>query len=200
MSARAVIPILWPILLLGASLIQAGLPEKIAEQRMLSAKLDNDLRRLEMLRAVMVSGRLEKREYESLLKEFAALTSLQSSDPFRDPNAGTMSSIQVASLITSIQEALSSPVEEEDPPRLELISVSPVGQERIGPFVMMEFALNLQGRFRAIPSFLRMTAELARHRKLAISIGELHLDSSEIDPTTGEGLAISLPIRAYFHD
>ncbi len=167
---------------------------------MLSAKLDNDLRRLEMLRAVMVSGRLEKREYESLLKEFAALTSLQSSDPFRDPNAGTMSSIQVASLITSIQEALSSPVEEEDPPRLELISVSPVGQERIGPFVMMEFALNLRGRFRAIPSFLRMTAELARHRKLAISIGELHLDSSEIDPTTGEGLAISLPIRAYFHD
>jgi hypothetical protein len=155
---------------------------------------------LEGLRAQAVAGALEKREYQALLKDFAALTALQASDPFRDPYTSTPSSVQVASLVTALQRALSEPVEEDGPPRLEFLSVSSGGQQRLGPFVMTEFGLNLRGRFRAIPGFLRMTAELARHRKLAISIGELRLDNREIDPATGEGLIISLQIRAYFRD
>lgn len=200
MKLSSLLPVLWPLVLLSFSFAQTGLGQKLSEQRQTEAVLLASRRRLALLRAQAVDGRLEKLEYQALLKDFAAITSLQASDPFRDPKAPTPSTVQVASLVTALQDALAEPVEDGGPPRLEFLSVSPGAQQRLGPFVMTEFGLNLRGRFRSIPGFLRLMAQLARHRRLAISIGELRLDSSNIDPVSGEGLTISLLIRAYFRD
>lgn len=199
MNRRTFLPILWPLLLLLFGRVDGGLLVQIKEQRLIRARLEESRGRLDSLRAQTVAGRLEGLEYQALLKEFATLTSLQASDPFRDPQSVTLGSVHVASLISGLQNALAQP-EEGAPKPLEFLSVSPGGLQRIGPFVMMEFKLNLRGQFGSIPSFFRLMATLAHHRRLAISIGELRIDGSQIDPVTGEGLAITLPVRAYFRE
>ena len=199
MNRRTFLPILWPLLLLLFGQVDGGLLVQIKEQRLIRARLEESRGRLDTLRAQTVAGRLEGLEYQALLKEFATLTSLQASDPFRDPQSVTLGSVHVASLISGLQNALAQP-EEGAPEPLEFLSVSPGGLQRIGPFVMMEFKLNLRGQFGSIPSFFRLMATLAHHRRLAVSIGELRIDGSQIDPVTGEGLAITLPVRAYFRE
>jgi hypothetical protein len=199
-NRRTLLPILWPLLLLLFGQFDGGLLVQIEEQRLIRVRLEESRGRLDSVRAQAVAGRLESLEYQALLKEFGALTSLQVSDPFRDPQSVTLGSVHVASLIRGLQNALAQPPEEGAPEHLEFLSVSPGGQQRIGPFVMMEFVLNLRGRFGSIPSFFRLMARLGHHRRLAISIGELRIDSTQIDPVTGEGLAITLPVRAYFRE
>ena len=200
MNRRTFLPLLWPLLLLALGQVNDGLLQRIEEQRRTAYQLEERRRYLEGVRARAVAGRLESQEYQALLKEFAALTSLQASDPFRDPQIATLGTVQMASLVDAIAEAMSEPVEEGGPERLEFLSVSPGKQQRFGPFIMAEFGLNLRGRFRALPGFLRLMATLAHHRRLAISIGELRLDSTNLDPLTGEGLAITLLIRTYFRE
>lgn len=200
MNRRTFLPLLWPLLLLAVGQVNGGLLERLDEHRKTALQMEERRRYLEGLRARSVAGRLDGREYQTLLKEFAALTSLQASDPFRDPQAGTLGTVQMASLVDELMEALTEPVEAGGPERLEFLSVSPGQQQRVGPFIMAEFGLNLRGRFRALPSFLRLMARLARHRRLAVSIGELRLGSTDLDPLTGEGLAITLLIRTYFRD
>lgn len=200
MNWRTFLPLLWPLVLLALGTIHSGLLEDLERYRKGREMLESRRRQLESLRAQSVAGRLESQEYQALLKEFAALTSLQASDPFRDPQATSLGTGQVASLVDGLQAALSEPAEAGGPEPLQFLSVSPGQQQRIGPFIMVEFGLNLRGRFRSLPSFLRLMTKLAHHRRLAISIGELHLDSSSLDPATGEGLAITLPVRTYFRD
>lgn len=200
MNRRTVLPLLWPLALLVLGQLNNGFLQRVRDYRDGRELLESRRRHLDELRAQAVAGRLEGREYQALLKEFAALTSLQASDPFRDPQAAPLGTGQVASLVNGLQAALAEPVEEGGAEPLQFLSVSPGQQQRIGPFIMVEFGLNLRGRFRALPSFLRLMTRLAHHRRLAISIGRLHLDSTYLDPVTGEGLAITLPIRTYFRE
>ncbi len=167
--------------------------QSAGETRLLEAR-----RQLEQLRARSVAGRIESQEYGELLKEFALLTELPASDPFRDPSASPLISVHVASLVTAVQQSLQDPGRPGELPRF--LSVTPGRPERIGPFVMIEFGLNLEGRFRSLPAFLQLTGNLAKSRRLAVSIGDLRLDSTHLNPTTGEGLGITLTLRAYFRE
>lgn len=201
MRARTLLPILWTVLLLLYGLFSESVLGQVREQRETAQRLERDRRHLESLRATAVAGRMELAEYEALVLEFGALTHLKSSDPFSDPHAVAQGSAHVASLVRGLQEALTAPPP-DDAQGLEplfFLSVSPGQQHRMGPFVAVEFAFNLRGRFRDIPGFLNLLTELGRRRRLAISIGSLRVASTESTPTTGE-LAITLPVRAYFRD
>lgn len=197
-SYRTLLPILWPLLLLAAGAWFGGLRDRQAAQRAGEFRLLESRRHLEQLRARSVAGGIESREYEKLLKEFALLTALPASDPFRDPSTSPLTSVYVASLVSAVQEALRHTLPGEELP--EFLSVVPGRPERIGPFVMVEFGLNMRGRFRSLPAFFRLMGSLAQNRRLAISVGELRLDSSRLDPNTGEGLGITLILRAYFRE
>lgn len=195
---RTALPVLWPLLLLISSAWFGGLQNLVNEGRTLERRLLEDHRRLDQLRARAVAGRIENAEYQELLQEFAVATALPASDPFRDPKSSALSSVHVASLVTAVQKALLEPGQDDALP--EFLSVIPGRPERVGPFVMMEFGLNLRGRFHSLPAFLRLMGTLARHRRLAVSVGELRLDSRRMDPVTGEGLGITLTLRAYFRE
>lgn len=194
------LPTLWPLLLLCFGPISGELLPLLQQQQQTEQLLLERRRYLAELQAVAVAGRLERQEYQALLSQFSELTSLRASDPFRDrlTSAPTLASSQIGSLVNAVQQALAS-----TPPgagQLEFVSVSAGAQERIGPFVSFEFGLNLRGRFGALPEFLRLLSRVAKSRQLAVSIGELRLDSSYLNPLTGDGLTITLPVRAYVRD
>jgi hypothetical protein len=198
-NRKTFLPIFWPLLLLFYAQLDGGLLSLIEEYRLNLQRLENGRRHLESLKARVVAGRIVASEYETLLDDFATQTNLPASDPFRDPQAATVGSIQVASLVSGLQVALNGPEENQRLLDLEFLPVSLGDQQRIGPFVMVEFALNLRGRYRAVPEFLGLLAQLGQQRRLVLSIGELRVDSTEMTQVNGE-LAITLPLRAYFRD
>lgn len=199
MNRRTFLPVIWPLLLLLLGFLLDPLLGQLEDHRQTAALLQEGRTRLEGLRAKTVAGRLDTLEYRELVAQFAALTNLQASDPFRDPGVKALGTVQVASLIDGLQRALSQPLPPDQPERLEFLSVSPGVQQQISPFVTVEFALNLRGRFRAIPAFLDLLTNIGRSRNLAISVGALRIESTSETPTTGE-LTITLPVRAYFRE
>lgn len=200
-KAGKFLPALWPVFLLLLGQLNGQLFQRHAEQRQVERELVERRRHLEGLRAKTVAGRLEQRDYQALLKEFAVVTRLQASDPFLPPESSALASTQVASLVNALQGELVKMKElDVGGETLEFLPVVPGPQQRLGPFTCLEFGLELRGTFRALPDFLRLLSRLSKSRHLAISIGELRLDSRELDPLTGEGLRITLPVRAYVRD
>lgn len=196
--ARAVLPIAWVLLLLFTP-TWLPLQQRWIEHAKLDSRLRASQRTLDQLRAVAVAARIEGRESSTLQEEFATLTGLRASDPFRSPTREEPASIQVAALVRAVQEASSREGGPDDPAPITLLSVTPGTRQQLGPFLMTEFELNLVGRFRAIPAFLDLLTQVGRNRRLAISVGSLKLSSQADTQETGI-LTITLPVRAYFRE
>lgn len=195
---RAALPIAWVLLLLFAP-SWPPLQQRRSEHALLDSQLKTKQATLDELRALAVAARIEGRESNALQDEFATLTGLRASDPFRDPAHEEPASIQVAALVRAVQEASSKEVGPDDPAPITLLSVTPGARQQLGPFLMTEFELNLVGRFRAIPAFLDLLTQVGHNRRLAISVGSLKLSSQADTQETG-ALSITLPVRAYFRE
>jgi hypothetical protein len=199
-KGRIVLPILWPLLLLAFAICSDSLLPLLAQRQGTELLLQQRRGRLEKLRAVAVAGRIERQEYDSLVTEFGALTHLPASDPFRDRSVSPSGSAQLGLLITGLQAGLAEL--ESRPgslPPLEFLSVSPGQNERIGPFVVLEFDLNLRGRFHAIGQFMQLLDRVGRQHKLMLSVGVLRVESMEETASTGEE-AVTVPVRAYLRE
>lgn len=196
---RTFLPLVWLTLLVISPVFSDSFQEQVREHLSLSTLLKSRQANLDQLRAVTVAARIEGREYDALLDEFGALTGLRASDPFRAPSRGEPASIQVAALVRAVQEASLKDVEPDAPAPIVLLSVTPGARQRLGPFSMTEYELNLEGRFHALPAFLDLLTQVGRHQRLAISIGSLRLLSRPDTSRTGM-LSITLPVRAYVRD
>lgn len=157
---------------------------------------------LDLLQAKVAMAASQRHAYDALIIEFAELTGLQASDPFRSPSRRAQGSAHVAILISGLQQHFATAsLDRDDPDYLEFLPVSLKGQERLGPFVITEFALHLRGRYRAIPDFLKELAFIGERYKLVISVGDLRVErGTETSPNGAPLLAITLPVRAYFRD
>lgn len=199
LQARTLLPLAWSLLLVLSPLWGHSLRQRWNENSELKRQLQARQATLDQLRAVAVAARIEGREYDDLLLEFASLTGLRASDPFRDPAAEEPSSIQVAALVRAVQEASWKESDSDSPSPITLLSVTPGARQRLGPFLMTEFELNLEGRFHSLSDFLDLLTQVGRNRRLAISIGSLKLSSQPSTAGTGT-LSITLPVRAYFRE
>lgn len=200
---RLMFPLLWPVVLLFTSPLGQEMLARHSQHREVERLLHARRLRLEGLRAQAVAGRLEQREYERLVQDLAVLTGLKASDPFRDPEAPVLSSIQVAALFDALGRRVRARSEGPAPDAtadLEFLPVTLGRQQGLGPFVMVEFILRFRGRFRSVAPLLHLVTELGRERRLVISLGELRLTPGEETEQTGAGLLITLPVRAYFRE
>ena len=199
LKLSSLLPLAWCLLLFLAPLWGPSFLQRWQEASSLRLQLHERQSILDQLGATAVAARAEGREYESLLDEFAILTQLRASDPFRDPQQDLPSSVQVAALVRAVQEASHEDVEPGAPVPITLRSVTPGSKQRFGPFLMTEFELNLEGRFHALPAFLDLLTKVGQRRRLVVSVGSLSLSSRSDTERTGI-LTIKLPIRAYFRE
>lgn len=199
LRGTSLVPLLWCALLILSPLTSAQLQQRQDEETSLRESLKQRQAHLDQLQAVSVAARAEGREYEKLLDEFATLTQLRASDPFREPQRELPSSVQVAALVRAVQEASFKETPPDSPPPIILRSVTPGERQSLGPFQMTEFELNLEGRFHALPAFLDLLTQVGQRRRLAVSVGSLSLSHRSDTARTGL-LNIKLPIRAYFRE
>ena len=69
--------------------------------------------------------------------------------------------------------------------------------EAIPPFLVVNFEMNLEGKYLAMPLFLDSLSRIAREQKCPISVGGIKV--SPVEPSSNSGvLDITIPLRAYF--
>ncbi len=199
MNRRTFFPLLWPAVLLLIGWTADFLYLQQTDLLRLEARLTQRQHQLGTLRARAVAFRIESTEYRNLVAEFQSTTGLFATDPFRDP--GTVRGTRhVAIFIGAVETALRNRSSiGETYGRLHFLGVTPGPMERFSPFVSVEFALNLSGRFSDIPGFLDLLSEIGRRQKFSISVGALSVRSLPSTGVTGQ-LSISLPVRAYFRE
>ena len=196
--ARSALPVFLPLLLLCFSFWRAGLYEDYRMSREVRQELLAAESRLEELRAISVASRIDEQKYGSLAVEFASLTSL-GLDRETAVSKGEVSA-QVARFVEAVVAGLREERFALADERSYLLFRSVTAGERreLSPFLSVDFELNLEGRFFALPEFLDLLSQIASRQSCAISVGELRLAPLESAPNTGR-LLITLPLRAYFY-
>jgi hypothetical protein len=189
--------IIIPLLLLSVSFWRAGIHSLYLESRMVQRRAVAAQSRLEALQALSVASRIDQKKYDDLVVEFADLTGLRLGTEFA-VSKGEVSA-QVARFVDAIVEGLREEQFSlaEEPNYLLFRSVAPGQRQALEPFLSVDFEINLEGRFFALPRFLLMLTRIAQEQKCAISIGELQVARASEFGNTGE-LSITLPLRAYF--
>lgn len=199
MNRRTFFPLFWPALLLIFGWTADFLYLQQTDLLRLEARLTQRQQQLGALRARAVASRIEATEYRKLTNEFQSTTGLFASDPFRDP-ATVRGTQHVALFIGAVESSLRNQASsDESIRRLQFLGVTPGPMERFSPFVSVEFAINLSGRFSEIPGFLDLLSEIGRRQKFSISVGSLSVRSLPSTDVTGQ-LSITLPVRAYFRE
>lgn len=197
---RSALPTALPLLLLCFSFWRAGLYEDYRSSRDVRHRLIAAESRLQELRGKDVANEFYKREHQKLTVEFAAVTGL-GLDPETAVTKGEVSAQMarfVDAVIRGLKEERFAGADERS--YLLFLSVTPGERqdEALAPFLSVDFELNLEGRFFALPEFLGLLSRIAEDQRCAISIGELRLEPLKKAPNTGR-LLIRLPLRAYFY-
>ena len=143
-----------------------------------------------------MSFRYLKDDYAVLLSQFSEVTGLKMSSEeavSRGESAG-----QVARFVEAVTEGLKDEsFSSSERAYLEFKSVTPGERQVWEPFFSVDFELNLEGRFFALPDFLKLISVVAQEQQVPISIGELRV--SAVSPVSNSGeLSIVIPLRAYF--
>lgn len=153
--------------------------------------------RLVELQAIAVASRIDEKKYADLVVEFADLAGLNLDSEY------AVSKGEVSAQIARFVEAVTDGLREErfasgqHSNYLLFRSVTPGERQVIEPFLSVDFELNLEGRFFALPDFLNLLSEIAAEQRCAVSIGELRVARTDAQHNTGR-LTITLPLRAYF--
>jgi hypothetical protein len=190
------LPFLIPLILIGVSFWRAGVVQKYTESRLLQQRSVAAQEKLDELQAVSVAANIDDRKYQGLVVDFAELTGLNL-DPENALSKGEVNS-QISRLIdavvTDLERYENAPTGER---YLIYRGVTPGDRQVIEPFLAVDFEMNLEGRFFAVPLFLDSLSRIAKEQKCAISIGELKVSTAEPNSNTGV-LLITIPLRAYF--
>ena len=152
--------------------------------------------KLNELQAVSVAARDDEQKYQVLVDDFAELTGLRRGQE-NVLSKGEINS-QISRLIDAVVEDLRRYEHTQTGERyLVYKGVTPGERVLVEPFVAVNFEMNLEGRFFAVPLFLDSLSRIAKEQKCAVSIGELKV--SKLDPNSNTGvLRITIPLRAYF--
>lgn len=189
--------LLLPVVLLSISFWKAGLQDRYQEAVSLKRQANRAQSRLEELRATSVASKIDQKKYRALVQEFALLTGLDTTQGEKSVPRGEMTA-QVGRLVDALTLELRSGSFSQSPDRyLNFRSVTPGERQVIEPFLFVDFELNWEGRFFALPEFLVLLSEIAEEQKCAISLGELQVVSTAEMGNAGS-LSITLPLRAYF--
>ncbi len=193
---RYLVPCLLPLLLLGYSFFRAGVYDRYRDLQALKRDSLAAEQRFSEVQAVDVSFRYLKDDYAVLLSQFSEVTGLKMSSEeavSRGESAG-----QVARFVEAVTEGLKDEsFSSSERAYLEFKSVTPGQRQVWEPFFSVDFELNLEGRFFALPDFLKLISVVAQEQKVPISIGELRV--SAVSPVSNSGeLSIVIPLRAYF--
>ncbi|HIB65560.1 MAG TPA: hypothetical protein EYO33_10740 [Phycisphaerales bacterium] len=193
---RYLVPFLLPLLLLGYSFFRAGVYDRYRDLQALKRDSLAAEQRFSEVQAVDVSFRYLKDDYAVLLSQFSEVTGLKMSSEeavSRGESAG-----QVARFVEAVTEGLKDEsFSSSERAYLEFKSVTPGERQVWEPFFSVDFELNLEGRFFALPDFLKLISVVAQEQQVPISIGELRV--SAVSPVSNSGeLSIVIPLRAYF--
>lgn len=195
---RSVLPITLCLLLLTLSSVQTGLLADYQRARQVRRHLESARARLEAVKAQSLTATLEERNYQALIDEFAQVTRL--SERARRVSPEEVDT-QVAQLVDGVTLGLEADpfASSEEKAFLVFRSVSPGQRQEFPPYLSVDFEINLEGRFFALPDFLALVRRVAEEQQCTVSIGELHLTSISGAPVPGS-LQIKLPLRAYFYE
>lgn len=191
-----ILPFLIPVALISISFWRSGVVQKYFEAQALQRRSVAAQSKLDQLRAVDVASNLNDREYKEMVKDFADLAGL-SLDPETAPTKGEVSA-KVGRLIDAVVADMDrfGSVQPEEP-YLVFKGVQPGVSEAIPPFLVVNFEMNLEGKYLAMPLFLDSLSRIAREQKCPISVGGIRV--SPVEPGSNSGvLDITIPLRAYF--
>lgn len=195
---RLFLPLLIPVVLLGYSFYNAGVYQQLQEYRGLQKQSTQAEQRLAELQAVSVSHRYDQKKYNDLLKDFADVTGLQLSAEHATSKGE--STAQIARFVEAVTQGLRQQrFTHDERAYLVFKSITPGTRQVWEPFFSVDFELNLEGRFFALPDFMALLSVIADEQKVPISIGELRVQASDPWKNSGE-LSIVVPLRAYFHE
>jgi len=94
--------------------------------------------------------------------------------------------------------------EEAEPALLTFKSVTPGARSSMDRFLLVDFHLNLEGRFHALPQFLselsRIVSRISKEENCAISFGREISIASENPGGKSGYLLIKFPLRVYLLD
>ena len=187
--------VLAPALLIVVSWLLGGGYDLYQDSVYVERELAYAKRQLEGLQAQTVAAKIDQKKYLELVQEFAEDSRLGGS---MEPSPGEAVATQLAALIRAIErEVEATSVFSEARTKLSFESVSPGKRESFAPFYFVEFEVNLEGRFFAIPIFLDLLTKISAQQRCKVSVGTLQVTSSDREGRTGR-LYITLPIRAYF--
>lgn len=195
-SLNRYLPFLIPIVLISLSFWRAGLVQSYSESQRLQERSAAARHKLDQLQALDVASKINDKEYQGLVYDFAQLTglSLDRENALSKSEINTQVSQLINAVVSDLRRYEYAPTGER---YLIYKGVTPGERQLIEPFVAVDFKINLEGRFFALPLFLDALSRIAREQKCAISIGELQV--STIDPNDNTGvLLITIPLRAYF--
>ena len=196
MAKSMIFPLLLPLFLISFSFWRTGVLERYSELNHLEKRSSAAQLKLDELRAISVAEKIYQKNYEELVLEFSELTGLSLDANF------ALSKGEVAGSLARFIEAVSEELRGEEYASsrgsyLFLKSVTPGQRQVIEPFLAVDFEMNLEGRFFALPRFFERLSYIAQNQKCSISVGELRVAPIYQDSNTGE-LAITLPLRVYF--
>lgn len=191
-----VIPFFIPLLLITASFWRSGVVQKHFEAQALERRSLAAQSKLDQLRAVDVAHNDDNLEYKQMVKDFADLTGL-SLDPENAPTKGEVSA-KIGRLIDAVVADMDRfGRSQPDEPYLVFKGVKPGVSEEIPPFLVVDFEMNLEGKYLAMPLFLDSLSRIAREQRCPISVGGIQV--SPVEPGSNTGiLNITIPLRAYF--
>lgn len=195
---RSALPIALCLLLLALSFAQAGLLQDYQRARQVHRRLQSARARLEAVKAQSLAATLEERNYQALIEEFAEVTRL--SERARRVSKGEVDT-QVAQLVDGVTRGLEEEpfASSDEKTFLVFRSVSPGERQEFPPYLSVDFEINLEGRFFALPDFLALISHVAEEQQCTVSIGKLQLTPIPEAPIPGS-LQIKLPLRAYFYE
>ena len=193
---RYFVPFLLPLFLIGYSFFKAGIYDRYQDLQALRRDSREAEQRVSEMQAVDVSFRYLKDDYSILLLEFSEVTRLKMSSEeavTRGESAG-----QVARFVEAVTQGLrDESFSSSERAYLVFKSVTPGQRQVWEPFFSVDFELNLEGRFFALPAFLKLISVVAQEQRVPISIGELRVSAVNQASNSGE-LSIVIPLRAYF--
>ena len=193
---RSFLPVLLPLLLIGYSFFRAGVYDKYQDLQALRREIRVAEQKVSEMQAVDVSFRYLKEDYSVLLAEFSQVTGLKMES--EEAVSRGESASQVARFVEAVTRGLREETFSSDESAyLVFRSVTPGQRQVWEPFFSVDFELNLQGRFFALPAFLKLISVIAEEQRVPISIGELRVSAGSRSANVGE-LTIVVPLRAYF--
>lgn len=190
------LPFLLPGLLIGFSFWRSGIVQRHFEAQLLQERSAAAQSKLEQLRAADVASTLDARAYESLLDDFSKLTGLD----LRAENGASKGEVsaQLGRFIDTVVDDLNRfGYSETGEPYLIFKSVTPGKRQVIDRILAVDFEMNLEGKYLALPLFLDSLSRIAREQNCPVSVGGIRV--MPVEPGSNSGvLKITIPLRAYF--